>query len=149
MRDEHVDHPVLQHLEAADRGAELLARLGILQRRRIQLADRTDRLGTERADRAVAAGFERGDTLAFPAEQFPAHAAQADLGRAAAVDGLETLQIEIGGAAIDHEQADATAIVAMARGARGDDEIVRPGRSQHRRLLAGEHVAIAVAAPPW
>ncbi|GCC45344.1 hypothetical protein chiPu_0029193 [Chiloscyllium punctatum] len=89
MRDEHVDHPVLQHLEAADRDAELLARLGIFQCRVVQLADRADRLGTERTDRAVAAGFQRGDALAFLAEQFSTHAAQADLGGTASVDRLE------------------------------------------------------------
>src|SRR3954471_3252016 len=33
MGNEHVDHPVLQHLEAANGDAELLSRLGVFQRR--------------------------------------------------------------------------------------------------------------------
>ena len=45
MGDEHVDHPVLQHLEGADRGAELLSGLGIFQRRGVQFAHGADGFG--------------------------------------------------------------------------------------------------------
>ena len=45
--------------------AELLARLGVFQRRRIQLGHGADGFGAERGDGAVAAGFQRGDALAF------------------------------------------------------------------------------------
>ena len=69
MRDEHVDHPVLQHLEGADRRAELLSGLGVFQRRGVQFGHRADRFRTERADDAVTAGFQCGHALAFPAEQ--------------------------------------------------------------------------------
>ena len=68
-RDEHVDHAVLQHLEAPKRGPELLARLAVFKRRRIQLGHRADRFGAERGDGAVAAGFERRDALAFRSQQ--------------------------------------------------------------------------------
>ena len=145
MGDEHVDHPVLQHLERTDRGAELLSGLGVFQRRRVQLADRADRFGAERADRAITARFQRGYALAFLAQQLAAHVAQADFGGATTVDGPEALQIQTGGAAIHDEQADAASILALARGAGGDDQIVRPGRRDNGRLLAGQDIVLAVA----
>jgi hypothetical protein len=65
-------------------------------------------------------------------------------GGAAAVDGFKTLQIEIGSAAIDHEQADAAAIVALARGTGGDDQVIRPGRGDDSGLFPGQDVIVAL-----
>src|ERR1044072_4624265 len=103
MGDEHVDHPVLQHLERADSGAELLSRLGVFQRRRIQLGYRADGIGTKRTDGSITAGLERDHTLTFPAQQLTMNAAQAHFGGTTAVDGLEALQMQIGSAPIDDE----------------------------------------------
>src|SRR5215831_15342713 len=144
MPDEHVDHPMLQDLEGADRCTELLSCLGIFQRHRVQFTHCTDRLCAERADGVVAAGFQRGNALAFLTQQLALDAAQADLGGAAAVDGLETLQMQIGSTAIDHEQADAAAIAALPGGAGGDDQIVSPGRCDDGALLAGQDVVLAL-----
>ena len=58
------------------RDAELLSRLGVFQRRGIQLGHRADRLGAERADGPVAAGFQQGDALAFAAKQLAANVAE-------------------------------------------------------------------------
>jgi len=49
-RDEHVDHAVLQHLKRAERDTELLARLGVFERHRIQFAHRPDGFGAQRRD---------------------------------------------------------------------------------------------------
>ena len=65
MRDEHVDHPVLQHLEGADRRTELLSGLGVFQRRGVQLSHRADGFRAERADGPVTAGLQRGHALTF------------------------------------------------------------------------------------
>jgi hypothetical protein len=47
LRDEHVDHAVLQRLEGADRHAELLARLEVLERGVAGELHRADRLGAD------------------------------------------------------------------------------------------------------
>ena len=52
-RHDHVDHAVLQHLEAADRDAELLARAQIVERRIGRRFHRSDRLRQLRGDRAI------------------------------------------------------------------------------------------------
>ena len=52
-RDQHVDGAVLQHLERADRHAELLAGLEVLDGELVHLAHGADRLGAERRDRLV------------------------------------------------------------------------------------------------
>ena len=78
---------------------ELLARLAVFKRRRVQFGHRADRFGAERGDGAVAAGFERRDALAFRSQQlarWDLHVHQCDLGGAPAVDRLEALQMKIG-----------------------------------------------------
>jgi len=92
MSDEHIDHPVLQHLEAADGDAELLSGLGVFQRRGVQFGHGADCLGAERADGPVTASFQQGDALALAAEQLAAHIAEGDLRGTAAIDG-KTLKL--------------------------------------------------------
>ena len=53
VADRHVDHAVLQRLERADRHAELLARLEILERRVVGALDGADRLGADQRRREV------------------------------------------------------------------------------------------------
>ena len=94
---------MLQHLEGADHRAELFSGLGVFQRRGVQFGHGADRFSTKRADDAVTTGLQRGHTFALTAEQLSPDVAQADLGGAAAIDGLEALQVEIGSTSIDHE----------------------------------------------
>ena len=68
QRDEHVHHAMLQHLKRAQSDAELLARLAVFQRRRIQFCHGTDRLRAQRCNSAVATGLQSGDALAFGAQ---------------------------------------------------------------------------------
>ena len=54
------DGAMLQRLERADRHAELLARLHVLDRHRERFAHRPDRLGGERGDRLVDRPLDDG-----------------------------------------------------------------------------------------
>src|SRR3981189_164266 len=131
MRDENVDHPALQYVEGADRRAELLSSLGVFQRRGVQFGHRADRLRTERADGAVTAGFPCGPPPPLRSQQvvgWDLHVHQCDLGCATAVDRLEALQVKIGRMAIDHKEANAAAIVWLARCTCRDDQLVGPRR---------------------
>src|ERR1700716_237302 len=67
--DEHIDHAVLQYLKRTERDTELLARLRVFERHRVQLAHRTDGFGAECCDSAVAARLQRGHSLAFRSQQ--------------------------------------------------------------------------------
>ena len=49
-RHQHIDGAVLQHLERADRAAELLAGLQVFQRQVLHRLHRADRLGAQRGD---------------------------------------------------------------------------------------------------
>ena len=66
---------------------------------------------TASAQSAPMARSRQASSAATPSpslpEQLAANVAQAHLGGAPTVDGLEALQMQVGGAAIDDEQADA------------------------------------------
>ena len=57
--DHHVDHPMLQRLERADRNAELLAGFEIVERRAVREPDRTNRFRTDERSRIVYDRFDR------------------------------------------------------------------------------------------
>src|SRR5260370_28903307 len=87
---------MLQYLKRAQRDAELLARLGVFQRRGIQFSHRPDGFGAKRGNGAVAAGLQSRDGLPFLA-QYPAcrnpHIPEGGFRGASTIDPLETLQV--------------------------------------------------------
>src|SRR5262249_20135566 len=58
----------------------------------------------------------------------------------ATVDGLEALQVHVGSATINDEQADTAPILSLARGASRNDQIVCQRARDAGRLLAGQYV---------
>ena len=146
--DHHVHRTMLQRLEAADRAAELLARLQVLEGGGIQRLHRADRFGAQRRDGEISGALEHRQRLV----DFAQHAVGADLdvrqfnlGRAHAVDGAIAGYLHARARAIDQEQADALGVARATCGARRDDQLVGAGPVQHHRLVAVQHVARAVA----
>ena len=100
----HVDHPVLQHLEAADRLPELLALLAVFDGVGQHLSHAADRFGADRRRALVAGLGERRPRLALLAEQCIAGQAQSvehQIGCATIVDrpivmGLDSRCVRIG-----------------------------------------------------
>ena len=116
-RDEHVDGAVLQHLERADRHAELLARLEVIDGQLVQGRHGAHRLGRERGDRLVDHALQHGQALVGPGQHRsgPTRTADSvDVGGAHAVLGGIAAPGEAVGLGIDQEQADAAAIAAAA-----------------------------------
>src|SRR5258708_22400412 len=67
--DEHVDGAMLERLEGADRDAELLARLQVLDCELVHHRHRADRLGGERGDGEVDRALDDRQRLVLPSEQ--------------------------------------------------------------------------------
>ena len=146
--DHHVHGTMLQRLEAADRAAELLARLQVVEGGGIQRLHRAHRFGAQRRHGEIGGALEHRQRLV----DFAQHAVgadldvrQFDLGRAHAVDGAIARHLHARAVAIDQEQADALGVARGAGGARRDDQLVGAGPVQHHRLVSIQHVARAVA----
>src|SRR5438270_4503806 len=146
-RDEHVDHAVLQNLEAAKRDPELLAHLAVFKRRRIQLGHCTDRFRAKRGNSAVTACFQCGHALTFRSQQLAhrnLHIHQRDFGGTPAINGLEPLQVEIGRMPIYGEQTDAAVISRAAGGARRHDQLIRPWRTDDGGFGAAQNIMLSL-----
>ena len=142
-RDEHVDHAVLQHLKAPDRRAELLAGLGVFQRCELSSLIAP----TASAQSAAMARSRHASSAATPSPSSPGarHLAYVRrLGGAPAIDGLETLQMEIGGWRSTTNRL-MPSRSALPGGARRDDQLVRPGRPDDGGLCAGQMIVLALA----
>ena len=137
-RDEHVHHPVLQRLEGADRRAELLARLEVLEGRVAGELHRTDRFRAYQRRAQVGGLFQRDEVTLH---RLGLRAAEHDIGREALIHRAISLQIHL--ADVDQKQPDRTVSARayhQALGARrllADDGIrVRQARVAQRRSLA-------------
>src|SRR5207244_9879605 len=91
-RDEHVHDAVLQRLEGADRHAELLARLEVLEGAVARELHRADRFGADQRGAEVSGFFERREVAV---ERLGLRAAQHDIGREALVHRAIGLQIHL------------------------------------------------------
>ena len=86
--DQHVHRTVLQRLEAADRDAELLAHLQVLDGDLVHPLHRADRFGAQRGRGGVDGVFDQRQRGALGAEQgvgTHAHRLEADVGGALVV----------------------------------------------------------------
>src|SRR5258708_18043008 len=146
--DEHIDHAVLQYLKRTERDTELLARLHVFERHRVQLDHRTDGFGAECCDSAVAARLQRGHSLAFRSQQLAGwdlHVHQRDFGGAPTIDRLEALQVQVGRLPINYKEAHAAAIAWLARCPRPDDQLFPPWRAHHGGLGSVPNIDFTLA----
>ena len=141
---EHVDHAVLQHLEFADRHAELLAGLGIFDRGVHQHAHRANGFGCMRRDGFVRHLLDELEAVIGRADECGWRILEGDFGGVQTVDGRIIARGDAFGLLVHDEDADALGIALAARGARGDDQGIGPWRAQHDGLLAADRVAAAI-----
>ncbi len=143
----HIDHAVLEHLEAANRHAELLALTRIFNRHRVGDLHRSAGLGAQRGDGFIRHQLDQRQPCAlFPDQGIgrDRHLFEIDFRRAAAIKGFVIAGDDAGGGFVDHEHRHASAVAPFAAGARGDDQMARPRRADHHGLVPIEHIAAAV-----
>ena len=140
----HIHHPVLQHLETADRSAELLALLAVVDGVGQDLAHAPDRFGAHRGGALVARPGQRlpavGGDQCLPGKP---DAVENDIRGAPVVDGAVTVHLQAGwgsgGVELGCEQRDHVADS-------GRDQQVGGDRRRHDDGFGtGENPAPAVA----
>ena len=139
---------MLQHLEAADGDAELLARLHIVDGGLVHRRHGADRFGGKRGDRQVGNALDQrqgGAGLADRGGGRDAHAGERHLGGALAVDRRIAARRDAVRRGIDQEKADAGAIALSAGKPRRDDEFLRAVAVQHQALGAVDDETRAIA----
>jgi hypothetical protein len=117
---------VLERLERADGGAELLAGLEVFDRERVHLGHAADRFRGERRQSLVHhALHERQGVLGFADHAFgaDAHVGERDLRRALPVLRGVAPARNVGVAGIHEEEADAGAVAAVAGDAGGHESL--------------------------
>src|SRR5262249_10452893 len=120
-RNQDVGGAVLQHLESADRHAELLAGLEIFDRELVHRRHRADRLGGERGSRRVhhlRDQLPRVPRLADHGIGTDAHARKRHLGGAQAVDRRIRAARDARSTGVHHKQSEARAVALRARNPR-------------------------------
>ena len=139
--DEHVHRAVLQRLEAADRLAELLARLQILERRAFSASIApTASAHSAAAPKSAARSSAAKRRLAAPSSaSAPTCTSSSSISAARRPSMVRSRAPHAARLRVDEEQADAPAHRAPARGARRDDQLVGLRAVQHHRLVAVQH----------
>ena len=145
-RDEHVHRAVLQDLEVADRAAELLSLLEVVERQRVHPLHDADGFGAEGRDGGVDGTLGGGQAIGGVAQRFAARVGERDLGRARAVLRRVAAAGDARVGGVDEEKADAATVALAAGCARGDDEVVRRVAAEHEALLAVDAIRAAVGA---
>ena len=140
---EHVDHAMLQRLEAADRHAELYALLGVFDGFVLERLHDADGLGAHGERRFVDRRFERAVTGIGVTEQrviADRDVRQREFCSLVAVDGCVVVDRHARRIRRDREQADAGLVGLRTRRARRHDDDVG--------IAAVEHVAFPAAQDP-
>ena len=135
---------MLQGLELADRLAELLARLEVVERGLVDGDHDADGLRAQRRVGDIERPFDDRHTFALGADQSVLghlDVVELDLCGASAVLRAIATRGDAGGRAIDQEQRDALGIAGLARRARRDDQLVGALALQDDALGAVENVA--------
>src|SRR3954465_9001810 len=147
QRHEHVGGTVLQRLETADRHAELLAGLEILDRGLERLIHDADRFGADRGARFIDDALDQRQPVLGIAD----HRIGADLDAGEAdVGGMQPVLRRVAflrhafGVGRNQEYADAAGVALAALGARGDDQGVGALAVEHDEFLAVDHPAVAL-----
>ena len=140
---------MLQRLERADRHAELLARLQVLERRVVGVADRADRFRADERGREIDHRLDQRQPVAgVPDERIvgDANAVEHDVRGAHPVERAVAAHGDPGRLAIDEEDADAVGVGDLARRARRHDQHVGVLAVDDDALLAVEHIAAVASA---
>ena len=153
QRYQHVDGAVLQHLEVADRRAELLACLEVLDGEPVQRIHDADGFGSQRRDGEFGDAFEDRQTAVERADEVSLadiHARQRDVGRATAILRRIAVDLHAFGTGWHQEQADALLVASAARGAGADDEMlgavaVDDDAARAAKSIASADLPVAVA----
>ena len=135
------DQAVLEHLEAADRHAELLARPQIFARHREEGRHRPHRLGGKGHERLLRRALEEDSTPVEGAEDLTGldfDARELHLRRALAAGSAIGQKAQARGRLGDEEEGDAGGLGDGTRGARGDDEMVGTRSTEDDRLVAAQ-----------
>ena len=135
---------MLKRLEGADRDAELLARLQVLDGHRERLAHRADRLGRQRGDRLVDRALDdRQAALPSGPRTFSGSTrtlGEADLRGAAPILRRIAAAGHARRVAVDEKQPDSVAVAPSARDPGRDDQRIRAVAVDDEPLLAVENV---------
>src|SRR5258708_7847460 len=141
---EAVDHAVLQHLELADRHAELLARLDVLERGGVDRIHAAGGLGAERHDGSrdrVLDHREGAIDLAQHRVGADRDLVEGELGGTLRVLRRVVTPREAFRLAVDDEQGEPLLLARAARGAGEHDDAVGGRRVVDHTFLAGERRA--------
>jgi hypothetical protein len=119
--DHHVGHAVLQGLELADRRAELLARLQVVERDFVERGHDADGFGAERGVGVIDGALDQRQGAAGGADQglgADLHCVEAEVRGARAVLGRVAAQAQSGRLGVDQEEREARAVL------RGNNEFM-------------------------
>ncbi|MNZ73097.1 hypothetical protein D3C78_914980 [compost metagenome] len=139
--DTHVDHAVLQRLEAADRHAELLACLQVVEGQVAGCLHAADRFRALRGDGATLLVAQGGQCLPLLAEQRGAadeDVVQVQVAGLAAVHGRIFATACPRAFRIDQEQADALLVPLVAAGAGRYQDQFGAVPADHHRLVSAQ-----------
>ena len=143
------DGAMLQRLERADRDAELLARLDVLDGHREGLAHGADRLGRQRRDRLVDRALDDRKPALGRSEhvlRLDPDLGESDLRGAPSVLGRIAAARHARRVGVDEEEPDPVAVAPVARDPGRDDERVGAVAVDDETLLAVQHEGRAVLA---
>ncbi|MNZ77399.1 hypothetical protein D3C78_959380 [compost metagenome] len=139
--DAHVDHAMLQRLEAADRHAELLARLQVVQGQSARGFHAADRFRALRGDGAALLVAQSRQCLPLLAEQRGAadeDVVQVQVAGLAAVHGGIFAAAHARAFRVDQEQADALLVPLATAGAGRYQDQLGAVSGDHHRLVAAQ-----------
>ena len=135
--DHHVDHPVLQCLERADRYAELLARLQVIERRVVGGLDRADGFGAYQRGREIDDLLDQRQRAIRRADESvgaDANVVERDIRCARCIEHPQRANRHARRIARDEQEADAVGVAVAAAGAHGYHQHVG-GRGVRNGLL--------------
>ncbi len=147
--EQQVGHAMLQRLEAADHDPELLARAQVVQRCFLGRFHRAEGFRAQGQHAAPDSALDRCKTVTRLTEQrvgTDPHAAEGQLGHAAAVHRRRAHHRHAGRIGRHQEQRNTRFVIDRARGARRHDDPLRVFGVGHHGLGAVDHPAIVVAA---
>src|SRR5690606_13741841 len=143
---DHVHHAVLQNLELADRHAELLAGLQVVQGQVAGHAHGPDGFAAQGGDGTPALVADGVVGVAGAAQQFTLDVVQEQLATLAAIHGgvhaaADTLSVRV-----DDEQADTLLVTHVTGGAGGNQDLAGGVAADHHGLATAQAPAAAVLA---
>ena len=147
MLHEHIDHAVLEHLEFANRCAELFALTGILHGHLVGHTHHAASLGTQSGNRLIGNLLDQWQAIVRLADQMlcrNTHIFKIDFRSAASIDSWIISRGNAFGVLLDNKDRNTASIALAARGTCSDNQMSCPRRPDHHRLMAIEHISAAI-----